>query len=180
MVADPFSLLEPSFYDDPYAAYARMRTEAPVHFSEPWGAWVLVRHADVAGGFRDRRLSAKRSAMFGTQLPPELRERLAPLQRNLASWALLLDPPEHTRVRGLVNKAFTPRVVERLRPSVAALARDLVRDAFESADVVDVVSTVANPLPVFVIGQLLGLPREDHALLKAWSDALATFLGGIR
>ncbi len=180
MIADPFGLLDDAFHDDPYASYARMREEAPVHFSEAWGAWLLVRHADVGAAFRDRRFSAKRSSAFAAQLPDEVRQRLEPLRRNLASWALLLDPPEHTRIRGLVNRAFTPRVVEAMRPRIADLARELVRDAFAEAETVDVVAAVATPLPVLVIGELLGLPREDRGLLKAWSDAIAAFLGAVR
>ncbi len=179
MTADPYGLLDASFYENPYPAYGRMRDEAPVHFSEAWGAWVLVRNSDVASAFRDRRFSSKRSTMFSAELPPELRKQLEPLGRNLASWALLSDPPEHTRLRALVNKAFTPRIVSSMRPRIATLARELVTEALASGTV-DVVRDVANPLPVLVIGQLLGLPREDHGLLKAWSNALAAFLGSVR
>lgn len=149
-----------------------------VHFSEPWRGWCITRYADVAAGFRDARLSAKRSATWTAMLPPEVRDRLAPLTRNMASWALIQDPPDHTRLRGLVAKSFTPRVVERLRPAIGELTRMLLDEA--PGDTVDVVRDLAAPLPVIVIGDLLGLPRDDRHLLKEWSDTLAAFLGAAR
>jgi cytochrome P450 len=179
---DPFGIASPEARVDPYPAYARIRAEAPVHYCEPWGAWVLTRYPDVAAAFRDRRFSTARATTFASQLPDAMREALAPLLRNLASWALLNDPPDHTRLRGLVNKAFTPRVVERLRPAILELTATLASDALggEREGSFDVVADLASPLPVLVIGDLLGLPRQDRHLLKKWSDALAAFMGASR
>lgn len=178
---DSFGLSDAATYADPYPAYARMRREAPVCFVEAWNAWALTRYADVAAGFRDPRLSASRGGRFAAALPPPIREQLAPLTRNLSSWALLIDPPAHTRVRALINKAFTPRVVERLRPAVVEIARALVDEAACSGEgEIDVVASLANPLPVMVIGDLLGLPRHDRHRLKRWSDALAASMGAAR
>jgi cytochrome P450 len=181
-MSDPFDVTSSASRTNPYPAYARMREQAPVHLCEPWGGWVVTRYADVAAAFRDRRFSAARAGAFASRLSDAMREKLAPLTRNLASWALLTDPPEHVRLRGLVNKAFTPRVVERLLPGIDELARTLVDDALAAngGDSLDVVRDLAGPLPVIVIGDLLGLPRSDRHLLKKWSDALAAFLGSPR
>lgn len=175
---DPFAIASPEMRRNPYPTYARLRREAPVHFAEAWGGYMVTRYADVAALFRDKRLSAARAAAFARALPAELAERLRPLTDNLSSWALLVDPPVHTRLRGLITKAFTPMVVERLRPAIEELSRTLLDDALASGSTrFDVVASLANPLPVIVIGDLLGLPRDDRHLLKKWSDAFASFLG---
>src|SRR5262245_24839821 len=121
MQDDPFALRSDALRRDPYPLYARLRREAPVYRSDAWSGFILTRYADVAAGFRDKRLSSDRSRAFGRGLPPALQEELAPVLRNVASWALLVDPPAHTRLRALVTKAFTPRVVERLTPKIAEL-----------------------------------------------------------
>lgn len=194
MPADSFGLADPSFRADPYPTYARMRAAGPACFVEPWGAWAVTHYDAVVAGFRDPRLSANRAGAMAGRAPPEVRERIAPFARNISSWALLLDPPDHTRLRALINKAFTPRVAERLRPAVAEIARTLLDDARVGAadsagerppagapaTVVDVVEAIATPLPVIVIGDLLGLPRADRHRLKRWSDALAAAMGAAR
>jgi cytochrome P450 len=179
---DPLDLATYASRANPYPAYAAMRARAPAFHCEAWGTWVVARYADVSAAFRDRRFSSARAGAFASRLSPEMRERLAPLVRNLASWALLTDDPDHARLRGLVNRAFTPRVVEKLRPAIVELAALLVDDALrgEREGALDVLHDLAEPLPVLVIGDLLGLPREDRRLLKKWSDALAAFLGAVR
>jgi hypothetical protein len=174
-VTDPFGLLRPETWDDPYPTFARMRATEPIHFSEPWGGWMLTRYQDVLAGTRDPRLSSRRSSTYAQRLPPEVREKLAPLVRNLASWALVNDPPEHNRLRSLINKAFTPRQVERLRPRIQELVDELL-DAVQGTGRMDVTAQLSNPLPVIVIGEMMGVPREDWPRLKVWSDALAMFI----
>lgn len=173
-MSTPSDLLTPADQADPYPALARLRDQAPIYRSEWWGAWVVTRHADVSAGFRDPRLSADRSGSFAARLPPPLRERLLPLMRNLAGWALITNPPTHTRLRGLVNKAFTPRLAEQLRPQIQSLCDDLLTTLPPEFDLV---ATLANPLPVLVISAMLGLPPGDRHQLKLWSDALAHFIG---
>ena len=176
---DRFGLMDPAARVDPYPAYARMRREAPVYFSEGHDAWLLTRHDDVLAAFRDPRLSANRAGAFAKRLPPATLELVRPLVQNLASWALLIDPPDHTRVRALLNKAFTPRLIEGLRPRIEALVERLL-DAAEAAGTgrMDAIADLATPLPVIVIGDMLGVPREDAHRLKEWSDAIAAFMGG--
>ncbi len=175
---DPFGLLTSETARSPYAAFARMRREAPVCFIEPWGGWALTRHADVSAAFRDPRLSANRAAMLAGSLPPEVKAHLEPLIRNLSSWALFVDPPDHARLRGLFTKAFTPKTASQLKPAIDELAKVLVDDAVKKSTngTINIVHDLANPLPVIVIGDLLGLPREDRHRLRAWADSLAAFL----
>ncbi|HEY0095549.1 MAG TPA: cytochrome P450, partial [Archangium sp.] len=148
-VTDPFGLLRPETWDDPYPTFARMRAVEPIHFSEAWGGWMLTRYQDVLAATRDPRLSSRRSSTYAQRLPPEVREKLAPLVRNLASWALINDPPEHNRLRSLINKAFTPRQVERLRPRIQELVDELL-DAVQGTGRMDVTAQLSNPLPVIV------------------------------
>ncbi|WP_437288862.1 cytochrome P450 [Sorangium sp. So ce406] len=176
---DPFRLQSPETLANPYPVYARLRQEAPVYFSAGYNGWLVTRYDHVAAGFRDPRLSAKRSSAFVTKLPEEVRQRLEPLRRNLASWALLLDPPEHTRIRSLINKAFVPRLVEGLRPRVEALVDGLL-DAVAPAGQMDVLRDLGDLLPLLVIGEVLGVPAEDRHKLKGWSNALGGFLGAGR
>jgi cytochrome P450 len=183
---DPHGVTDAAHLADPYPAYARMRAAGPACFVEPWGAWAVTHYEAVAAGFRDPRLSANRSGAMASKVPPAARERIAPFFRNLSAWALLVDPPDHTRLRGLINKAFTPRVAERLRPAVVEIARALFDDALGGVrepakdTTIDVVEAIATPLPVTVIGDLLGLPRADRHRLKRWSDALAATMGAAR
>ena len=132
-VADPYGLLSPERRQNPYPFYARLLREAPVHFSEPWGTWVVTRYADVNAAFRDMRLSSVRTSMFSQGMPEEVLQKLAPMGRNMASWLLFHDAPSHTRLRSLVNKAFTPRMVEALRPRIRALVEELL-DAVKGGD----------------------------------------------
>jgi cytochrome P450 len=179
---DRFGLLGAEARRSPYAAYARMRDEGAVVEVDAWGGAAVVRYAEVQAAFRDARLSSDRGAAFSRMLSPEVRTLLEPLTRNLRSWALLVDPPDHTRLRALIVKAFTPRVVDGLRPKIVELTRILLDDARAHGDGAhfDVVRDLAAPLPVIVIGDLLGLPRDDRHRLKGWSDALASFLGAAR
>jgi len=175
---DPYGIGRPETWENPYPAMARLRAEAPVHFSHPWQGWLLTRYEDVLAGFRDPRLSSKRSGAFVRAMPEELRRALAPVGRNLASWALLSDPPDHTRLRGLINKAFTPRMTERLRPRIQSLVDTLLEDVAPRGGM-DAIADFANPLPVTVIGEMMGLPTEDWHRLKQWSDAIAGFFGAV-
>jgi hypothetical protein len=175
-VADPHGLMTRQFQVDPYPTYARLRDEAPAYFSEAWGGWLLTRYQDVQAGFKDPRLSSNRAGAFGAMLPAPLKEQMAPMVRSLSSWALLIDPPDHTRIRALVNKAFTPRLVEYLRPLIQEQV-NLLLDKAEAAGKMDMVHDVANLLPVAVIGDMLGIPREDGLKLRVWANAFATFFG---
>ena len=164
---DPSS---PAFVADPYPAFARLREESPVFFDEPTGQWVVTRYADVNALLRDRRLGRSYLHVasheeFGRPPEPEF---LAPFWKLVRAGMLDVEPPDHTRLRRLVSKAFTPRRVEEMRPRIRALAEELVRGLAERGGG-DLIAEVAEPLPVTVIADLLGVPEADRPLLRPWS-----------
>ncbi|MFI5532444.1 cytochrome P450 [Kitasatospora sp. NPDC051853] len=171
---DPWS---PEFVAHPYEAYARLRTEAPVVFHEPSGQWLVSRYADVNALLRDRRLGRTYThrfthAEFGRPEPDPAHEAFHTLNEH---GLLDLEGADHARIRRLVSKAFTPRMVAGLRPTVEKLAGELVDGLLRDGGG-DLIATVAEPLPVAVIAEMLGFPAEDRHLLRPWSaDITAMF-----
>ena len=166
-----FNPMDPEFVADPYPMYHRLRAEDPVHHS-PLGFWVLTRYPDVMAMLRDPRLikepiAAFVAARFGMAVPPGL--GLSMLDR---------DPPDHTRLRGLVSKAFTPRALERLRPEIQQIVDGLL-DEVAARGSMDLVEEFAYPLPVRVICEMLGVPVKDHERFKAWGLDIARGLDAI-
>ena len=159
-----FNPFDPAVMADPYPYYRRMREEDPVHWNDTVRAWFLTRHGDVVELLRDDRFSADRTRSERFRPPP-------PHRRREGRSMLVLDPPDHTRLRNLVNKAFTPRTVERLRPRVEAIAAEIL-DHIDSAHGFDLVRDFAYPLPVIVIAEMLGVPAADRAAFQQWSAVL--------
>jgi len=163
---------------NPYAVYKELREEAPVFWSPVMQLWLLSRYDDCLAVLRDHaRFSSERTRAtnpFVQQLEA-FRQASGPIGR--APTMLSLDPPAHTRMRDLVNKAFTPRVVERSRPRIRQIAESLLDDLPDPAQL-DVVADLAIPLPVIVIAEVLGVPPSDRARFKAWSSDIAGTLGG--
>lgn len=174
-------LANPKFKADPYPTYARLRDEAPCHRVRlGWrqSAWLVTRYGDVAALLRDARFAKDPLAVraagargAGPWLPAFLR----PLTRNM----LDLDAPDHTRLRALVQKSFTPRLVETLRPRVEALADELVSQALRDGRA-DLVRQLALPLPLTIIAELLGVPAPDRARFHAWSTRIVSGTPDIR
>jgi cytochrome P450 len=161
---------------DPFPTFARLRQADPVHWSDILGGWVLTRYRDVRAALFDRRLSADRITPFRDHLPPAQRGELRDLLAMLGLWAVFNDPPEHTRRRGLLNKAFTPRAVAGLRPAIAALVERLLDDVAER-ERFDLIADFAYPLPATVIAGMIGVPTADLDRFKRWSDDIAVFVG---
>ncbi|MGW5053998.1 cytochrome P450 family protein [Actinokineospora sp. NPDC004072] len=156
-----------AFHADPYPTYARMRADGGVHrVSTPDGspAWVVTRYADVRACLADQRLSLNRAnagaGYRGFALPPALDANL-----------LNLDPPDHTRLRSLIAREFTPARVEALAPAIAAAAAELL-DACPLREPFDLIAAFAAPLPLRVIGDLLGVPPADRARFREWTCTL--------
>lgn len=170
------NLLRPDVLADPYPFYHQLRSADPVHWDDAYG-WVLTRHADVVGVLRDARFSAERVALSLDWLPEALQQTLAPAAYAFMRQMLFLDPPDHTRLRGLVNKAFTPRMVEGMRPRVQEIVDGLL-DTFRDRTQVDVIAELAFPLPVVVIAEMLGVPPEDHAQFTRWTADLGALIDG--
>ena len=164
-----FNPLEPAFRADPYPFYARLRSEDPVH-EAPFGRWVVSRYDDCVALLKDPRASndpahAEASIEFVRKFG--LNEELAK-----ARPFLLLDPPEHGRMRRLVGKAFTPKVVEGMRPRTEQLVDHLL-DAAATKGSLELIDDLAYPLPVTVVCEMLGVPAEDHVTFQQWSRKLA-------
>ena len=165
---DPFAA---ELRADPYPLYHRMRAQDPVHWSDQQGAYLLTRYADCVDILRSPGVSADASNA-------EVRVRLGIDEDAAAAFPfdvrpmLFSDPPDHTRLRGLVNKAFTPRRVEALRPHIEQIVDGLLDGVVERGEL-DVIGDIGFPLPVIVIAELLGVPLEDREQLKGWSRDLA-------
>ncbi|MEU6390214.1 cytochrome P450 [Streptomyces sp. NPDC046939] len=167
---DPWS---PAFVADPYPAYAALREAGRVHWFEPTRQYLIPHHADVSTLLRDRRLGRTYQHRyahedFGRTPPPPEHEPFHTLNDH---GMLDLEPPDHTRIRRLVSKAFTPRTVEQLRPYVEKLAGDLVAGLVADGGG-DLLTAIAEPLPVAVIAEMLGIPEADRPLLRPWSAAI--------
>jgi cytochrome P450 len=165
-------LLDPAFKADPYPTYAELRSTAPVHrveLPDGRGVWLITRYDDVQAVLKDGRFVKDwRSALTPEQLAqvPPIPEVMEPLSRNM----LDMDPPDHERLRALVSKAFTPRLIERMRPRVQAIA-DALLDSVQDRSEMDLIDDYAFPLPITVIAELLGVPAEDRNNFREWSDA---------
>ena len=165
-------LFDPAFKADPYPTYARLRSSAPVYraaLPDGRGVWLITRYEDVLAVLKDKRFVKDwRGALTPEQLAqvPPIPEVMKPLSRNM----LDTDPPDHERLRALVSKAFTPRLIERLRPRVQAISDGLL-DAVQDRGEMDLIDDYAFPLPITVIAELLGVPAEDRNNFREWSDA---------
>ncbi len=152
------------FIGDPYPVYARLRDQPGLVHYEHNGWWLASRHADVDAMLRSRQLGR----VF---VPKQPYERFAPWNLVNEHAMLEMEPPDHTRLRRLVSHAFTPRRVEQLRDRVRAIADELV-DGLVEAGGGDLLADLAEPLPVAVISELLGIEGEERDLLRPWSNAI--------
>ena len=156
---------------DPYPAYAAMRERDPVHRSLLANAWLFTRHADVDAILRDHRRFSS-DPRKGT-LSPRQRKLLPPEDEFTM---LFVDPPDHTRLRALVNKAFARRPVDALESRIRSILASLLDAIEDPADGFDLMEAVARPLPVIVIAEMLGVPPEDRARFGVWSAQRARLL----
>src|SRR2546421_2642818 len=168
-------LLDPAVRADPYPPYARLREASPLG-GGPLGIVLFARHAHCQGILTDPRSGADRTKGNVFQLLTGA-GRLSPEDLEMIDRRpfLLRDPPDHTRLRRLVSKAFTPRVVESLRPRIQQLVDGAI-DAAAAAGSIEIVADLAYPVPVTVISELLGVPPEDHERFRGWSADLARSL----
>ncbi|HZR80975.1 MAG TPA: cytochrome P450 [Candidatus Binatia bacterium] len=161
-----FNPLDPATRDDPFPWYARGRADHPVHRHPALPIVSMFRYDDVLAILRDAAgWSSDIPLPPGIELPPDF-----------APSMLITDPPEHGRLRGLVNQAFTPRMVARLEDRIRAVADELLDDALERGRV-DLIESFTHPLPVIVIAEMIGVPVGDREDFKRWSDELVEDLG---
>ena len=162
-----FSPQDPAFIANPYPTYARLRREAPILYYEPWDKWILTSYEDVNALLRDKRLGRVMQERIA------LNPAHAPFDAIQKGSLLEIEPPDHTRVRGAVHAAFTPKHVRELSARVEALCERLAAGLLEQPTrETDLLKTFAEPLPVTVIADLLGVPEEDRHKLLPWSKAI--------
>jgi cytochrome P450 len=168
-IVDP--MFDPSSADfrvNPYPVYCELREKDPVHWS-PYpggGFWVLSRYKDVASLLPDRRLG-----MSGFTPLREMTLGRDAAYETLREWMLFKDGSDHSRLRRLVSRAFSPRAIELMRPRIDALVREMLAEPQER-ETIDIIRDVAFPLPVYVIADMLGVPREDRHQFHGWTQAV--------
>lgn len=167
-----FNPFVPSYRANPYLQLARLREGDPVHRSQALQAWVLTRYDDCLHAMRDAETFSSDALKAGGALAEALREQRRQTPLGETRTVLGSDPPAHTRLRGIVNRAFTPRRADALRPHIEDVTAHLLAQAPDEGEW-DLMEGLAQPLPVIVIAELLGVPPEDRARLRVWSNALA-------
>jgi len=162
---------DPDFLRDPYPTYRMLRQRAPVLFHEPWNAWVVTRYRDVDRLLRDRRLG--RVIDGADKLPSDA--AYEPFRRIQAGSLLEIEPPDHTRIKQVVHDVFTPKHVRELGERIESLCRrqaDALADRIAADGEADLITVFAEPIPVTVIAELLGVPEADRHRLLPWSKAI--------
>jgi cytochrome P450 len=166
-------MLSPDVLANPYPLFRRLRHEDPVHEDPDGRGWIVSRYDDIERVLADRRFSAQRTVAMR-----EGQDTASAVQAALARQMLFLDPPDHTRLRGLFTKAFTPQRMEALKPQVTAMVTDYLNRAEDMGGAIDFIGDFAIPLPVTVIAQMLGVPTADRDRLRAWSVAFGKLING--
>jgi cytochrome P450 len=171
---NPQELFGPEMQANPYPFYRKLREAHPVFRVAELDAWIVTSYEAVNAALRNPQLSSDRF--------PRLRQRLASkgldsLAQDRVRSMIHMDPPDHTRLRGLVSKAFTPKSVEAMAGRIQEIVNDLL-EAVKSQGQMDLIEDFAYPLPVTVIAEMLGVPTEDRARFKHWSDEVSVVLGG--
>ncbi len=164
---------------DPYPTYTRLLEEGPLHYVDvgsKWAVWSVFSHAECSSVAKDARLSAKRAQQMLLPLPLSRQAEFSELARMLGLWLIFMDPPEHTRLRKLLNKGFSPAAIEGLRPQVETIVDQMLRSLQQGSEV-ELMREFANPMPVRIISEMLGVPQELHDTFVNWSRAIAVFRG---
>ena len=164
---------------DPYPTYARLHEEGPLHYLDvgsKWAVWSIFSHAECSSIAKDTRLSAKRAKQMLLPLPLSRQSEFSELARMLSLWLIFMDPPEHTRLRKLLNKGFSSAAVEGLRPQVETIVDQMLKPLQHGSEV-ELMREFANPMPVRIILEMLGIPQELRDTFVDWSRAIAVFRG---
>ena len=173
-------LLTPERVANPYPILAELRRERPVFYNEHYRAWFIHRHDDLLAALKDPRFSSDRiRPVFEHKLTETQRRERAPTYRILGEWMVFRDPPDHTRLRKLVSRAFTPRSIAMWRPRIIEVTNSLIADVAPLGHM-DVIGDFAYPLPAVVIAEMMGVPASDRDLFKDWSDDLMVLVFGAR
>ena len=174
-----FNPLDRQFAIDPYPTYRRLREKDPVHRSKLTSGLVFTRYEDVSTILRDGQrfyTDGRKQPQYEKLRERAIKEGVMDEDDDVAGSMLRMDPPDHTRLRSLVNRAFTPRTVEALRPRIDAFVDEQL-DRAEKNGEMDIIRDIATPLPVTVIAEMLGIPTKDRERFKHWSDEIVLTLG---
>lgn len=177
--APRFDPTDRAVIDNPFPLFARLREEAPVHWSPPLRGWVVTRHADCKAVSMDRRFSSERMRPFFESLEPEQRRQVDDLESSIGLWAVFLDPPDHTRLRRLLNRGFTSRAINGMHGRIAEIVHEQI-DRVAARGEADFIADIAYRIPASVIMEMLGAPRSEIENFKAWSDEIGLFVGTSR
>jgi hypothetical protein len=172
----PSAPIERALWAHPYPLFHRARNEDPVHYSASFDAWFLTRYEDVLTAARDSRLSSRRASFKFEGLPSAEREAAEPFESSMHRWMMFSDPPAHPRLRSLFARAFSPRIVEGMRPVIRRVVDELI-DRRAPHGSMDLMRDLASPLPSVVVAELLGVRSEDRSAFERWSDDIALFAG---
>jgi cytochrome P450 len=172
---DPL-LTSHEFAQNPYPTYHLLRREAPIYWSDLWGCWILTRYRDIVSTLQNpRRFSSVGRLTAAMELPQDVREQVRPLVRHYSQGLINVDPPDHTRLRQLVHKAFLPGTVGAMAGYVEGIVERLIEEV-QPRGKMDIIRDFAYPLPVTVIARLMGVPPADHGKLKRWSGKIVEFM----
>ncbi len=159
---------------NPHPLFARLRREDPVHWCAPMKLWLVTRYNLCFAGLKDERFSSNRTDMYVQALPPDLRAKVQPLLDHVSKWIQLTDEPDHTRLRKLVNLAFTPRMIRRLMPRIEALV-DALLDDLPRGEPCDLIANFCQPLPATVICEMLGIPLAERDRFRELVEGIMHF-----
>jgi cytochrome P450 len=167
----------PEFLRDPYPSYRRYLDGRGLQYlSIHGGVWAVFKHADCSTFLRDPRLSAKRTGTLIDEFPAEKQREFAKLARSFSLWMLFYDAPEHTRLRKLMNRGFSPVAIECLKPQIEKIVDRLLMPLRKNHRI-DILPQFAHPLPAYVIAEMLNVPESLHQQFVRWSNAIANLFG---
>ncbi|MEM8975755.1 MAG: cytochrome P450 [Pseudomonadota bacterium] len=165
----------PDFVANPYPTFAYFRDNKPVHWSPAVRAWVVTRYDDVRAVMLDQKLLSDTVTPFYQAQSEETQSKIEILFRYLGNWLVFKDPPDHARIRRLASRVFINDTLQKVRPSVEGIVAHLM-DGLEGQKEVDLVKQFSGPLPAYVIMDMLGIPRDQLANVKFWSDEISLFI----
>ena len=177
LAADIYDPRDQALLNDPLPVFKKLQEQDPCHWCGPLKSWIFTRYDDVREVLRDDAISADRLTPYFESLPEKQRLGVREVVKYLNTWVAFKDPPEHTRIRSLLNKVFTPGAIKSLRPQVQQAVDNLLEPLREQKHF-DFIEQFAYPLPANVILMMLGLPVEDTKRLHEWSVEMQPFIGG--
>lgn len=174
-----FDPTDRNIINNPFPLFEHLQEEAPIHWSDSARGWVVTRYEDCKTVLLDKRFSSERMKPFFESLNAEQRAKVQSLESSVGLWAVFLDPPNHTRLRRLLNRGFTSRAVDGMAPRIAEIVHQLFDEISEKTEI-DFMQDVAYRIPASVIMEMLGAPRSEIENFKLWSDDMSLFVGGSR